>query len=79
MAEQEHVPLPACLIRLANIDGRLDAIDSNMDAVRKAVLGNGDPQRSLIDRVARLETTLKVLACVIVVGIAAASALAAWR
>ena len=65
-------PLPECLVRL-------QAIETSVQAIWKAVAGNGDPTRSLIDRVARLETTLKVLAAVVVIGIAAASALAAWR
>lgn len=53
---------PACAhafheiaLNTAQLDERTAAMDEKLDAISKAVLGNGDPHRSLAARVERLE------------------------
>lgn len=65
-------PLPVCL-------ERLDNIEKQVNAIHQAVLGNGDPRRGLADRVSRMEMVFKLLAALLVVGLAVVTAVAAWK
>ena len=51
-------PLPECLERLENIEDKLDTIS-------KALLGNGTPDNSVVVKLARHDTYLKVLGAAI--------------
>ena len=53
---------PACAhafreiaLNAAKLDERTAAMDEKLDAISKAVLGNGDPHHSLAARIERLE------------------------
>ena len=47
--------------------------------VRFRCRGNGDPRRGLADRVSRMEMVFKLLAALLVVGLAVVTAVAAWK
>ena len=60
MSKECETMLPVC-------QAKLDAIHDDVLQTRKAVIGNGYPKGSLIDRMARAETYLVVIGVAAVV------------
>lgn len=70
MTEQSHEqPVrPGCAhafqdiaVHYARLSERQVAMDEKLDAISEAVLGNGDPARSILARLQRAETVLKII------------------
>jgi len=61
--------LPQCEVRFE----QLEAMREDIVAIRRAVVGNGNPERSLATRVARMEVLWKIFGILATLGVVVAS------